>query len=428
MSTKEEKPQLAGVRLKTRKRNIVVPHDPQSFAEAVIAVLGDAQESDDIERTLDAANKILDSAELDFSRYGDVLFEVAFAGARLTTGGNVSHEGKPLEFNILASPAETAAIVPYIKWFQTMIRRRPFLVKSLENTLIKLILSLEFYDDLGRKKIAIALARIFCMKVGVLPDRVLPTLLEDRLVQKGTILQFTTEFYVDFLSSDSVETLMETLRKARLEGRLLEFFPQQKQSWADFEDHFNAAGLKTLVEYSRRKLYDAHCAELRAFVRDTVAEGGEGAALGALVPAMQARQEEWSLADGDVARAAFLGLADSVLASAIGRNQQQVQFNVLRTVRHYAPALARFARAPRLEAALLQTVQVTCYEESRLLKIFKDIVKILYDCEVIGETAIRHWYTKGSNAKGRNVFLQDMQPFMQWLDEAEEEESSEEEE
>ncbi|KFM27342.1 Basic leucine zipper and W2 domain-containing protein 2 [Auxenochlorella protothecoides] len=266
------------------------------------------------------------------------------------------------------------------------------------------------------------------MKVGVLPDRVLPTLLEDRLVQKGTILQFTTEFYVDFLSSDSVETLMETLRKARLEGRLLEFFPQQKQSWADFEDHFNAAGLKTLVEYSRRKLYDAHCAELRAFVRDTVAEGGEGAALGALVPAMQARQEEWSLADGDVARAAFLGLADSVLASAIGRNQQQVQFNVLRTVRHYAPALARFARAPRLEAALLQTVQVTCYEESRLLKIFKDIVKILYDCEVIGETAIRHWYTKGSNAKGRNVFLQDMQPFMQWLDEAEEEESSEEEE
>lgn len=45
--------------------------------------------------------------------------------------------------------------MPYIKWFQTMIRRRPFLVKSLENTLIKLILSLEFYDDLGRKKIAI---------------------------------------------------------------------------------------------------------------------------------------------------------------------------------------------------------------------------------------------------------------------------------
>lgn len=42
-----------------------------------------------------------------------------------------------------------------------MIRRRPFLVKSLENTLIKLILSMEFYDDQGRKKIAIG-ANWFC--------------------------------------------------------------------------------------------------------------------------------------------------------------------------------------------------------------------------------------------------------------------------
>lgn len=44
--------------------------------------------------------QVLDGAELDFSRYGDVLFEVAFAGARLTTGGNVATEGKKLDFNV----------------------------------------------------------------------------------------------------------------------------------------------------------------------------------------------------------------------------------------------------------------------------------------------------------------------------------------
>jgi hypothetical protein len=44
--------------------------------------------------------QVLDLAELDFSRYGDVLFEVAFAGARLTTGGNVATEGKKLDFNV----------------------------------------------------------------------------------------------------------------------------------------------------------------------------------------------------------------------------------------------------------------------------------------------------------------------------------------
>ena len=35
-------------------------------------------------------------------------------------------------------------------------RRRPFLIRPLENTLVKLILSLEFYSQEGRQKIAIS--------------------------------------------------------------------------------------------------------------------------------------------------------------------------------------------------------------------------------------------------------------------------------
>ena len=46
----------------------------------------------------------LDVAELDFSRYGDTLFEVAFVGARLTTGGSVATEGKKLDINVGAGP------------------------------------------------------------------------------------------------------------------------------------------------------------------------------------------------------------------------------------------------------------------------------------------------------------------------------------
>jgi hypothetical protein len=42
------------------------------------------------------------------------------------------------------------------------------------------------------------------------------------------------------------------------------------------------------------------------------------------------------------------------------------------------------------------------------------MVKILYDADVIGEDAVRLWYTKGSNPKGRNVFLKDMEAFMKW--------------
>ena len=50
-----------------------------------------------------------------------------------------------------------------------------------------------------------ALSRCFALKVGVLPETVLPKALVDRLVQKGTMLQFVTEFFSDFLATESVE-------------------------------------------------------------------------------------------------------------------------------------------------------------------------------------------------------------------------------
>jgi hypothetical protein len=460
------------VRLKTRKRNIVVPHDPQSFADAVIDVIADAQESDDIVQTLAAANKVLDLAELDFNRYGDVLFEVAFAGARLASGGSTATEGKKLPFNvrparplarlrvaarrtrtrtraaacappqrraaasltraapcpprpsqILAAPADRAAIDPYVKWFQSMIRRRPFLVKFLEDTLIKLILSLEFYDEAGRKKIAMAMARCFSLKVGVLPERVLPAALEDRLVARGTVATFITDFFADYLATDGVEALVELLRKARLHERLLEFFPQQRRDWAQFEEHFVAAGLPELVEYNKKKLYDAHCQELRQLVKEGAGGTGEepltATALGAVI---KAKKDECGLADPEVVKSVYLGLVDSVLDASSGRNLQQTQYAVLKALKHYHKALAAFATTGRLEAALMNTIQVTCYEDSRLLKIFADIVKVLYDVDVVGEDTIKFFYAKGSSAKGRNVFLKDIEPLVKWLDEAESEE------
>jgi hypothetical protein len=35
--------------------------------------------------------------------------------------------------------------------------------------------------------------------------------------------------------------------------------------------------------------------------------------------------------------------------------------------------------------------QVQCYEDNRLLKIFSDIVRLLYDADIVGEDTIMHW-------------------------------------
>jgi hypothetical protein len=40
---------------------------------------------------------------------------------------------------------------------------------------------------------------------------------------------------------------------------------------------------------------------------------------------------------------------------------------------------------------VVSCVQVYCYEDNRLLKLFKDIVRLLYNAEIVGEDTILHW-------------------------------------
>ena len=79
--------------------------DPASFATAVVDIFDDAKEVEgndlsSLDKNLQAGVKGLDSAELDFSRYGETLFEVLFAGGRMAAGGNVVEEGRHLDSNV----------------------------------------------------------------------------------------------------------------------------------------------------------------------------------------------------------------------------------------------------------------------------------------------------------------------------------------
>eukprot|EP00884_Botryococcus_braunii_P005038 jgi/Botrbrau1/14535/Bobra.0212s0002.1 len=423
MSTKEEKPTLAGVQIKARKRNVAVALDPGSFADAVVSVFEDAAEGESVEKDLHAAVKVLEGVDLDFSRYGDSLFEILFTGGRMAAGGNVVDEGKKLKTNVLASEAAKEPIMLYITIFQTLLRRRPFLVRPLENTLIKLLKSLDFYQDEGRKKIAIATARCFAVKIGVQPDRVLLALLNDRMVAKGVILQFVTEFFKDFLGSEGIDDLVSLLGKAKLESRLLEFFPPHKRTADEFESHFKAAGLDPLVEYSKKKAAEVHLEELKTSLVDVITSDPP-LPVSEVVAMVKAKKAECQLPDTDVIKVIWTVVVDAVGTQT--KNAIQITTAVGKQVKLYNALFQEFCKTQRTEAALVVHVQVYCYEDAKLLKLFAKIVRILYDNDILGEDTIHWWYKKGSHPKGRNVFVRDIEPFIKWLEEAEEDDEDEE--
>lgn len=70
-------------------------------------------------------------------------------------------------------------------------------------------------------------------------------------------------------------------------------------------------------------------------------------------------------------------------------------------VKTWAKLLNTFCTTGKLELELIYKVQVQCYEDAKLMKLFPEIIRSLYDQDVLAEDTILHWFRKGTNPKGR---------------------------
>jgi hypothetical protein len=73
---------------------------------------------------------------------------------------------------------------------------------------------------------------------GLPPETIFAALLSDSLVAKGTVLSFVTDTFKEYLVDNSLDDLIALLKRAKMEDRLLDFFPMQKRSIEAFGEHF----------------------------------------------------------------------------------------------------------------------------------------------------------------------------------------------
>lgn len=117
-------------------------------------------------------------------------------------------------------------------------------------------------------------------------------------------------------------------------------------------------------------------------------------------------------------------IVDSV--DLINTRPDQVEAQVLRVLNNWSELLELFTTSPKIEIILLQRIQITCYEDAKVTKVFRQIVQLLYKNDVLSDNAILYWADKAHKPQGKTVLLKQMAPFVQWL--RENEDSSEEEE
>lgn len=75
------------------------------------------------------------------------------------------------------------------------------------------------------------------------------------------------------------------------------------------------------------------------------------------------------------------------------------------TIQANCPLLAAFANGAKAEVGLINAVQVSCYADTRILKTFPQILKVLYNEDVVSDQAIIYWHQKGAKPNGKQHFL-----------------------
>eukprot|EP00983_Pelagomonas_calceolata_P117345 1160405-Pelagomonas_calceolata.AAC.2 len=132
---------------------------------------------------------------------------------------------------------------------------------------------------------------------------------------------------------------------------------------------------------------------------------------------------------------------------------------LIRRAKAYAKVLGAFANSGKVELSLLKYMQASwqvkasatimcffpsgnsldymlmerghglgkalrlCFQaEKHLEPHFALMLRVLYEVDVLSEDAILHWYHKGSDPAGRDVFLPQTEALVKWLEEESEEE------
>ncbi|XP_029192386.2 basic leucine zipper and W2 domain-containing protein 1-like [Acropora millepora] len=419
MNQKQQKPTLSGQRIRTRKRDEKEKQDPLAFRDAIIQGLQDIGNND-----LEQVTVFLDKSgsKLNYRLYGEYLFDILFAGGVLAPGGSVQEEGEKATWRttVCVFEANDDELKTYVQVINKIIARYRYLQKAFEDEIKKILLFLKGFTEDQRNKLAIVTGIILAN--GMAPPTSLTSLLNETLIKEGISLQFATKVFQAVVNEKDFNSLTSILRKAELENKLMEFFPPNKQTQEMFEKHFTAHGLEKLVDY--QKALQA-LSTRRAFQQQLKEMLDNETPIKEMISTCKEEMKKSNLSEEDVVFQVWKSLMKAV---EWNKKEELVHDQALKHLKVYAPLLAAFTTQAKSEINLLVKVQEYCYDNMSFMKVFQKMVMLFYKTDVLSEDTIIKWYKGAHSSKGKNVFLEQMKKMVEWLQSAEEETDSEDEE
>jgi len=417
MSQKAERPVLQGQRIKTRKRDEKEKYDPTGFRDAVILGLEKAEDLEQISKFLDTAGN-----KLDYRRYGEVLFDILIAGGLLVPGGSISQDGeKPYTSAcIFAASEDMDSMREQEQILIKLVRRYKYLEKMFEDEMKKVLIFIKGFKPIERIK----LARMTALWIasGTVPPNVLVVLYNEHLIKDSVALDFLLELFVTLKQERGVQALVTSLKKGQLENRLMEFFPLNKRTDENLIKTFTERGLEDVVKLHKAQASQEAKRELQLLIVDDIKDNKQQKDIIANVKEMAAK---YLIPEQEV-----IGIIWTTVMSFGDWNKKEelVADQALRHLKNYQQLFQAFTSNDRSELGLILKIQEYCYENMNFMNSFYKIIVLFYKMEIISEEPVLRWYREAHSPKGKMHFLEKMRPFIEWLQNAEEESGSEEDE
>ncbi|KAI0682417.1 eukaryotic translation initiation factor 5C [Cytidiella melzeri] len=423
MSTQQAaaKPSLQGVRIKARKGAVKAhaKHEPSIFRDQLYKHL-ETVPKDDFEGY---TNKLVQAGStLEYLKYADALFEILLAGGLLQPGGSYVDDGAPPSpFSIFNAkePVEVADMKRYIDVLNKLIRRYKYLQRPLEERSLPALLQyINRWTEAQREKFAVAAG--IMISQGLAQAGCILSLTKDHLVKNDVSVNVITTIFRAFLAEQSMEHLATALRKGGVKD-MLAFFPPNKRQDKFVDEHFRGAGLPQVAEWWTKKQYAALKENIISTIKNALSNEEPHAEV---VAGIKSKQEGQPLPDPELISCIWQGLISSVEWSA---RQDQNDAHAVREVENFADILEPFCNGAKTEVALINAVQLYSYEDTRIIKAFPQILKVLYNKDCISDQAIIYWHQKGAKPQGKQHFLTATQPLVKFLQEQESDEDEDEE-
>lgn len=418
MSQKQQKPTLSGQRIKTRKRDEKEKFDPGVFADQIIVGLNEAEDLEQASKYLVASG-----SKLNYRTYAEALLDILIAGGMLAPGGSiVGHSVTKATSSICLFNCTDGieSVKQTIQLFSRVIRQYKYLEKSLDEEMRKVMLFLKGFND--DQKTCLAKAIAIFLNTNMITPSVLGGLIHDHLVKEGIGLDFATKFFETWLVDleKDIHSLVSILKKADIDGKLLQLFPANKRSEEAFEQYFKQTGLTQIVDFQRSQYNVVMRRELKEKLREMIEMDGSPKEIASLC---KEYKEKHGLMDFEIC----LQIWKTVMASVEwNKKEELVADQALKHLNSYASVFAEFTNTQKAELLLMQRVQDYCYDNMNFMKVFQKIILLFYNRDVLSEDSIIKWYKDGHTTKGKSVFLQQMNKMVDWLQNAEEESSEEE--